>query len=454
VAASLQKPVASQDDPGFWSLHLINEYVTGPANKDLGNLECDVGFALLYAFGTGEPDNSEEKVHNTVLENVYTEVYQWGTGDDQYMSCCPPGSVTNPDDYYRCNTWTTDAADNCHTTGLPFNNGQITAPGGKRGVKVSDGNWQWMYSFPAAGEGTTWRQGIARRVLMEDLAWAWIDEAGGCNSCVDQGKDVEDPCFGECLQHYDYTALIHVTQDVLADQQNYPNYGIPGTEGILFAGDTSKCIELSSGDSSSGTAIDLWDCNGLVNQAWYWASDSNKIMLGGHEEAGMCIDLPNGEASNGNALQLWACNDGDSQNWSWDNGQIRYKADPNFCIDLPGAITDNGNQLWLWECNGGDSQQWSIYAGLSGAGPLAQRRDKQRVNNTRKKPKVHRPWMHDIQKILQTVEKNWTRPADFVPWYERKGFRDWHAAQMPGPGLPRPLVPHGWKGYNNTSVYV
>lgn len=289
---------------------------------------------------------------------------------------------------------------------------------------------------------------------MVDLAWAWIDEAGGCNSCQQQGKDVEDPCFGYCLQNSDYTSLIHRTQNVLADFQNYPNYGIPGTEGILFAADASKCIDLSRGDSTYGTAIDIWDCNNMVNQAWYWAQGSYNIQLGGHEEPGMCIDLPGGYAENGNTLQIWGCNGGDSQKWYWDDGQIRYAADDNFCIDLPVANTQNGNQLWLWECSGGSSQQWSI------PGASSQRIGKQRVNNTLKKPKVnnthtkpkvHRSWMHDMQKIMQTAGKNWTRPADFVPWYESKAVRDYLAAQMPGPGLPRPLVPDGWKGYNDTS---
>jgi len=163
----------------------------------------------------------------------------------------------------------------------------------------------------------------------------------------------------------------------------------------------------------------------------------------------LCIDLPGGNAYNGNKLQLWGCNGGDSQNWAWDNGQIKYAADDSFCIDLPGGNAENGNQLWLWECSDGDSQQWSIYSGA-----WSQRTDRQRANHTHKKPKVHRPWMHEMQKILQTLGKNWTKPADFVPWYESKSVKDWFAAQMPGPGLPRPLVPDGWNGYSNTSLIL
>jgi len=58
--------------------------------------------------------------------------------------------------------------------------------------------------------------------------------------------------------------------------------------------------------------------------------------------------------------------------------------------------------------------------------------------------------MHKVKEWLGAMESNFTMPSDFVPWYERKGIKDWYAAQLPGPGLPRHLVPKGWNGYNST----
>merc|ERR1712171_28997 len=105
---------------------------------------------------------------------------------------------------------------------------------------------------------------------------------------------------------------------------NYPNYGVPNTGALLFGPDSSFCMELSGGNSQNGGKIDLWKCNGLVNQAWYWKD--YKIQLAGANKPGKCIDLPGGKTFNGNKLQLWECIGTDSQKWSLDGQFIKYTA--------------------------------------------------------------------------------------------------------------------------------
>jgi len=478
VAWAQNQPLVSyapsnDDYQSFPVVHVLSKYFTGPANKDAGNPECVIGFIAYYCFGqqTKFSDyNTEEHVTNTVLEHIWIQkTTTWA----QYLSCCPPHSKTNDGEYYRCNSWTTEDNDNCHTLNLPWNDGKIAAvgamvpncakcPGGK--APPVGGNEQWMYSFPAEGEGTTWWQGLARRVEMSALAWYWVRQAGGCDSgwhdC--RGKEIEDPCYGKCINKYLTTLdLIGHTHDVMEDITNYPNYGVPGddVQGLAYGGDDSKlkCIDLSSGNSAYGTPIDLWDCNGLVNQAWYWKYGEDMIELAGHNLPGMCIDVPGGQAENGAKLWLWGCNGGDSQLWTYDNdaNTIHYKADENYCIDLPAGDTTNGNQLWLWECNGEDSQVWNILQGGNAKDDLRVHRP---VSNTSRnvthKPKGGRSWMHEMKGWLGSAGSNITMPSDFVPWYERKGIRDWYAAQAPAPGsgLPRPLVPKGWNGYNRTTT--
>merc|ERR1719316_582808 len=133
----------------------------------MGNMECDVGFIAFYCFGQ-QPGfsnyNSEEHVDTTVFEQVYVNVNNWG----QYLSCCPPGSKTNTGSYYRCNSWTTEKNDNCHTLNLPWNDGKVKDVGAQVpvGAQPVNGKKQWMWSFPSEGEGETWTQGITRRVKM------------------------------------------------------------------------------------------------------------------------------------------------------------------------------------------------------------------------------------------------------------------------------------------------
>merc|ERR1719262_1470239 len=80
VAADGPSPYVANN---FWAAHILNEHFTGPANKDTGNLECDVGFVAFYCFGqqTKFSDfNSEEHVDHTVFENVYVNVNSWAQG--------------------------------------------------------------------------------------------------------------------------------------------------------------------------------------------------------------------------------------------------------------------------------------------------------------------------------------------------------------------------------------
>ena len=49
---------------------------------------------------------------------------------------------------------------------------------GKIADSAVTGNY--LYSYPAEGEGTTWTQGFARRILSTELAEAWRAKAGGC----------------------------------------------------------------------------------------------------------------------------------------------------------------------------------------------------------------------------------------------------------------------------------
>ena len=128
--------------------------------------------------------------------------------------------------------------DNCHTTGLPWNDGKISSAGA---IVVPGNKDEYMYSFPAEGEGRVWRQGMARRIFAPDLAKAWRAAAGGCSNC---GAEIEDPCVGKCIQQLPLATLTNVWNTVAADLVKYPNYGIPGSYGIFFAGNTDYCVDL------------------------------------------------------------------------------------------------------------------------------------------------------------------------------------------------------------------
>lgn len=251
----------------FWAWHVFSAEFTGAANKDLGDEACDVGFVAYYCFGQ-QPAyskyNSEEHIDGNVIEYLRVTVetsdtgeYNWG----QYLSCCPPGSKTNQGNYYRCNTWTGQDNDNCHTEGLPWNDGKESRAGA---IEVPGAKGTYMYSFPAEGEGIHWRQGQARRIFAPDMANAWRQAAGGCPEC---SEEIEQPCVGSCISKLPLPKLTEVWNNVAADMNTYPNYGIPGSGGIFLASGGSFCIDLAGGDSSWKSPVQLWTCNGLVRAA-------------------------------------------------------------------------------------------------------------------------------------------------------------------------------------------
>jgi len=144
-------------------------------------------------------------------------------------------------------------------------------------------------------------------------------------------------------------------------------------------------------------------------------------------------------------LWIWGCTGSDNQKWLYDQStqMVRFKKNPNFCIDVPGGNNQNGNHLWIWQCSGHASQKWKIYRSKVDLGVH------RATSQARRGGKSHGDsWMHRAKKWLSANEMNWTKPANWVPWYEKKDVKDWYAAQMPGPGLPRHLVPEGWQGYN------
>jgi hypothetical protein len=112
----------------------------------------------------------------------------------------------------------------------------------------------------------------------------------------------------------------------------------------------AKCMDLSGGTTTNGTPVDIWDCNGLVDQQWVYSSADRTIRYLG--ESTKCLDVPGGGMYKKVKLQVWECvPDLKSQQWS-PGGSFQWKseADENFCIDLFAGDTTNGQVLEIWDC--------------------------------------------------------------------------------------------------------
>jgi hypothetical protein len=139
-------------------------------------------------------------------------------------------------------------------------------------------------------------------------------------------------------------------------------------DGALAA---SLCMDLpdwSSIQHGSGGPVQVWDCLNSdnpalskfarVNQRWVvqpYSGGAQQIYSQALEW--LCLDLASGDTSNGNAVQVWECNGLVDQQWVFgDDYHIRYYADQSKCVDA-GDMQD-GTQLQIWDCNGLSQQNW------------------------------------------------------------------------------------------------
>ena len=125
--------------------------------------------------------------------------------------------------------------------------------------------------------------------------------------------------------------------------------------------DYKMCLDLENGDPSKGTEVQLWTCNGLVNQQWVYDPKSGAIIYGnGGIPKQACLDA--GGLKEGNRLMVWDCNNQPQQQWGYDQQMMTLYlrssaaassgADATLCVDFTGGTLAPGSGVELWGCNG------------------------------------------------------------------------------------------------------
>ena len=74
------------------------------------------------------------------------------------------------------------------------------------------------------------------------------------------------------------------------------------------------CLDaVASGDGSDGDKVQLWKCNGGLNQEWHGVTGTYEITNGA---AGLYLDaVRSGDGSNGDQVQLWGSTGQANQEW-------------------------------------------------------------------------------------------------------------------------------------------
>ncbi|TNE47009.1 MAG: hypothetical protein EP344_19865, partial [Bacteroidetes bacterium] len=188
---------------------------------------------------------------------------------------------------------------------------------------------------------------------------------------------------------------------------------------IQLGAEQNYCIDLTDGNTSNGTDIQLWECvSGNDNQ--YWVYNGIYKMFHSKKNLNKCIDAANGHnnttstvnillwdcgytndnqkwtiegaatagnqtdtkhivpvlatgfavhshtgAQSGSNIQLWTKDDTNTaEQWIFDGLAIKMQSHQNLCIDLSQSNTSNGNNIQLYNCNGTNAQKW-IFDGMT-----------------------------------------------------------------------------------------
>jgi streptogrisin C len=115
-----------------------------------------------------------------------------------------------------------------------------------------------------------------------------------------------------------------------------------------------KCIDIPNSNTTDGTPLQMWDCNGTGAQSWTFHGDGTVRALG------KCMDVAWGSTANGAAIQLVACNGNPAQKFVLSAAGDLVNPQANKCVDIKDWNSASGARLQTWECGGSANQKWFL----------------------------------------------------------------------------------------------
>jgi subtilase family serine protease len=125
-------------------------------------------------------------------------------------------------------------------------------------------------------------------------------------------------------------------------------------------------LDDPSGHHGNGTLTQVYDAltGSHANEQWDVATHAghDTVDLAGTSS---CLDVRNGGTANGTQVQLWACNGGVDQQWLPLAGGELEAMNATSARHTPVVLDDpsgkgNGTKLQIWQMNGGNPQFWAV----------------------------------------------------------------------------------------------
>ncbi len=141
----------------------------------------------------------------------------------------------------------------------------------------------------------------------------------------------------------------------------------------LVAGNSGRCVDVTSGSQDNGAMLQQWGCTTASWQQFRLASaGSNRYRLEGIN-SGRCVDVTGNSTSSGTRLQQWGCGDGTKTNQQWTltaSGEGTYQVvsvSSGLCMSVQGSSTSNGAAIIQESCSATPRQQW-LFQQVGGGG--------------------------------------------------------------------------------------
>ncbi len=130
--------------------------------------------------------------------------------------------------------------------------------------------------------------------------------------------------------------------------------GNGGTTSTVVGTGSGRCLDVPNASQTSGTQVELWDCNGGANQQWTSTAAGELRVYGSS-----CLDASGQGTTPGTKAIIWTCTGGANQKWTLKSDGTIVGTQSGLCLDAIGNGTGNGTLIDLASCTGGGNQKWT-----------------------------------------------------------------------------------------------
>ncbi|MEJ3747538.1 ricin-type beta-trefoil lectin domain protein [Actinomycetes bacterium KLBMP 9797] len=116
---------------------------------------------------------------------------------------------------------------------------------------------------------------------------------------------------------------------------------------------SGRCVDVPGFSTTSGTQLDLWDCNGGGNQSWDLTA-SKELRIYGTK----CMTVGGTGTTAGDPVIISDCTGAAAQQWNHTADQaLTSVANPQLCLNAAG--TGNGTPITVATCDASANQAWT-----------------------------------------------------------------------------------------------